>query len=118
VSDQKGRILARERIEISEVHGDLSQVVVRITVDKLTLILHKHAEKLGRRRDWIAPLGVLITLVVTFTTTEFKAALLSADSWRAIFSTVLTVGWLAASLRYAWNSEDVDSLVERIKQQK
>lgn len=69
---REGEYLPKEWIEVSEVHGDLSQEVVRITVDRLTLILHRHVSSVERRKEWIAPAGILTTLILTFVSTTFQ----------------------------------------------
>ena len=70
-----------------------------------------------KKREWIAPLGIFITLVVVLSTTTFQDAYFSADTWKAIFviSTLLSLGWLLISGWCAFNSPTVDDIVERIK---
>jgi hypothetical protein len=55
--------------------------------------------------------------LVVFPTTDFKAFVLPADSWRAIFviATLVAVGWLAHCIYVAIRSPSVDDVVERIK---
>jgi hypothetical protein len=115
----KGKYLSRQKIDVTEVHGDLSQQVITITVDRLSLILHQHAGQLEQKHGWVAPLGILIALVITFVTTDFKAFVFNADTWRAIFvvSTVLVVWWLIRSVYTAVKCGTIADLIERIKGQ-
>jgi hypothetical protein len=114
-----GRFTEQESIEVTEVHGDLSQQVVKITVDKLSLILHKHAASIEERKGWIAPLGILITVLVVLVTSNFKNVIWPADTWAAIFifSAVLSFIWLVKASWKAFHSESIDDLVDKIKKQ-
>lgn len=115
----KGRFAGRPKVEITQVHGDLSQQVIQITVDKLTLILHRHASRLASQRDWLAPAGVVITIVATLVTTTFKDWLLSAATWNALFVLVGVIAGvrLVRSLWSLRTAPTVETLVERIKRQ-
>ncbi len=118
-ANDRGSFSEHEAVEITQVHGDLSQEVVRVTVDKLSLILHKHAEGIGHRRGWIAPLGILLTIVVVFATSDFKKFVWSSDTWAAVFLMAggLTVLWLISAVRKARKTASIDDLVDKIKKQ-
>ena len=96
-----------------------NQQVIKITVDRLSLILHKHASSIEERKGWIAPLGILITILVVLLTANFKDIIWSPDTWAALF--VLSAGlsflWLIKSLWKAYQSETIDNLIEKIKKQ-
>ncbi len=114
-----GHFTEQESIEVTEVHGDLSQQVVKITVDKLSLILHRHASSIEERKGWVAPLGIFLTLLVVLLTTNFKNVIWSSDTWAAlfIFSAGLSFIWLIRSLWRSYKSERIEDLVEKIKRQ-
>jgi hypothetical protein len=115
-TNQQGTFIPK-KLDVKVVHGDLSQEVVSITVDKLSLILHKHADGLGKSRDWVAPFGLLLSLILTFVTTDFKDWVLSADTWRAIF-VLLGIGsalWLLRTFYDLFTADSVEDLVEKIK---
>ncbi len=118
-SSKNGQFTEQESIEVAEVHGDLSQQIVKITVDKLSLILHKHAKSIEQRKSWVAPLSILITIIVVLSTTTFKEFIWPADTWSAIFaiSGCLSFIWLIKSTKDALTSESIDDLVEKIKRQ-
>lgn len=119
MSTNKGYFIQNKTIEITKLHGDLSQEVVIITVDKLKLILHTHINSIKERKSWIAPAGILLTIITVLVTGEFKDIIFPRSTWTAIF--VITGGlmfiWLVKALWKAWHSETVQDLVEKIKQQ-
>ena len=114
-----GGSLNPTKLNVDNIHGKLDQDVVQITVDKLSLILHKHSSSLEKKKAWIAPLGVLLTFTVSFMSMDFKSNILSADTWRAVFiiSTILSIAWLIREAVAAYKSETIDNLVEKIKKQ-
>ena len=118
MSAQGGGHFVHETVEVTAVHGNLTQEVIQITVDKLKLILQAHLQNMERRRDWIAPLGILATMLVVFPTTDFKQfAGLKAEVWQATFiiAVVLNLAWLFKSAWVAYNSPSVDVVLETIK---
>jgi len=70
-----------------------------------------------RRRSWIAPLGIVVTIVVTIVTSTFKDVGLSADTWYAIFIIVgfLSFVWLVWSIKEVLKSEKIEDIVEELK---
>jgi hypothetical protein len=107
-----------ERVEVSEVFGDLRQEVIKITSDKLRLILHEHLKCIEKNREWIAPAGILATLIVVFPTTTFKDWIFPLATWQAIFiiATILDICWLIRSIFRIRKKETIDDLVGKIKQ--
>jgi hypothetical protein len=73
----------------SVVHSNLSQQIVLTSEDKLRLSLTKHLSRMEKRRAWITPLGILLTIVIVFPTTRFQAFLLSAQTWEAVFRDIV-----------------------------
>jgi hypothetical protein len=112
-----GRITAGKKVEITAVHGDLNQQVIQITVDRLCLVLHRHVEKTTRSRDWIAPAGVLLSIILTFASTTFRDNILKAAVWSALFLLlgIAALVWLVVTLSRLVKAESVDDLVNRIK---
>lgn len=115
-----GKFSPPANIEVKSVHGDLSQEVITITVDKLSLILFQHASSIEDKKSWIAPFGVLLTIILTLITTTFKDYILSQSTWYAIFiiSLILVILWFLRSLYRSIWSPSIEDLVEKIKQQK
>ncbi len=117
MSEQQGGKLVPETVEVINVHSNLSQEIIKITTDKLKLILKDYLQLMERKKEWMAPLGIVITLVVVLTTTTFKEVYFSADTWKAIFiiTLMLSCAWLLKSLWYFYKSPSVEEIVERIK---
>jgi hypothetical protein len=117
MSETQGGQLITETVEVTTVHSNLSQEIIKITVDKLSLILRDYLSNIERRKEWISPFGILITLVVVFATTDFKLAYFKPETWQAFFlmATLLTIGWLILAIIRAFNSRSVEDIIEKIK---
>ncbi|HIF9437206.1 TPA: hypothetical protein ACX6SL_001321 [Photobacterium damselae] len=109
---------SRKTVDVTEVHSNIEQRLIQITEDKLKLVLNEHLEYVEQKRSWIAPLGILFTLLVVFATTDFKDAYLNKDTWRAIFiiSTILTSGWLIRAMYFSFKAQSVTDVINKIKQ--
>ena len=114
-----GEFIKTPTVNVSAVHGNLSQQIIEITVDKLSLILHKHANSIEEKKSWIAPLGILTTITLVLITSEFKQIIWSAETWAAFFilSAIASLIWLFRSGCKAYKSETIEDLVEKIKKQ-
>lgn len=107
-----------KRIEVFEVHSNVSAELVEITTEKLELILRQHVECLNGRNAWQAPLGILLTIIVVLSTSTFNNKFgLTADSWVAVFviSLVLSFVWLVWSLNRLRTIITVDQLMAKVK---
>lgn len=109
--------LASEIVQQTKLHVNLSQEAIVITEDKVRLCLIAHLKALEAKKDWIAPAGVLLTIVGTFATTTFHDAGLSAATWQAvvIIAGVMTLVWLARALWVAWNAPTMENVVASMK---
>lgn len=103
---------------VSAIYLNVAQEVIVTTEDKVLLWLSEHLKRMERRRSWITPLGIFITIVLTLATSSFKDILyLSADTWRAIFiivgliSLALFIGFIIEALK----SEKVEDIVAALK---
>ncbi|PTU54118.1 hypothetical protein DBB42_00995 [Pseudomonas plecoglossicida] len=108
----------QKKIEVYEVHSNVSAELVEITSEKLELILRQYVDCLQGRSAWHAPLGIVLTLIVVLSTTTFNSKLgLSADTWAALFvmGLVLSVGWLGRSLWRLKKVMTVDQLMNKLK---
>ncbi len=94
------------------VHKNLKQEVVVTTIDKIRICLMQNKERLTVKNGWIAPLGILITLVATLFSTNFKTFIFKAEVWQAVYiiGTLITVVWLIVSIKKAWPNRDYDSV--------
>ena len=103
---------------IRKVHENTEQEIIVITSDRLQLVLQKHLKNLERRKEWIAPLGLLLAIVTTFCTTTFRDTIFSADTWEAIFvmAGVASFVWLVKSGWASLRAPDIGEVMNKIKQ--
>lgn len=101
-------------------YQNVRQELVITTVDKLKLCLIEHKDHLRARREWLAPAGLLVSLVTTLVAADFHDALgLPKASWIAIYvlaafasaiATVVLVIKALATLR----KSSLDQLIDKI----
>ncbi|MCS0098218.1 hypothetical protein, partial [Vibrio cholerae] len=106
------------RVEVHEVHSNLTAEVIEITSEKLELILREHLSCLAKENAWHAPLGILITIILVLLTTDFRSAFgLNADTWKAVFliSTAMSAFWLVSSLFKMHKSLSIEQLLDKVK---
>jgi hypothetical protein len=104
-------------IPVKSVSSNLGQVIIETTEDKLELALKNHLHNLEKRSMWIAPLGILLTIALTYCTTTFKTAFFKAETWEAFFLLVSLVmaGWLLYSLNALRTAKGITDLIKAIK---
>ncbi len=103
-----------------KIHWNLEQDVIVTTEDRLKLCLHKAIGNLGTKREWWTPVALLVTLVLTLTTADFKDRFaIPAATWHAFFL-LLTLGslvWSIVAICKAFKVKvSVESIVLEIKQ--
>lgn len=105
-------------ITVAKVHGDLSSEVVQITVDRLSLILHKRSKAIQGQKEWIAPFGVFISTSVSLVTAEFGDRLLPGAVWHAVFLLValLSFCWFVKKVIDAIRGGTIEDVIEEIKE--
>lgn len=103
---------------IAKVHNNTDQELIVITADKLELVLQRHLSNLERRKEWIAPLGILIAIASAFSTATFKDAYFSAATWQAIFviTGILSSIWLVKTGWTAIRAPALSEIMDKIKQ--
>lgn len=103
---------------VSDIHVNITQKLIIITEDKLHICLSKNLEKIEKKRVWIAPLGILITILVTLLTSAFQDFIIPAATWHAIFIIVafLSFIWLLISLNQARQSIEIEDVIGELKQ--
>lgn len=106
---------------VDQFYDNTQSNVIRITDDKLKVILMENKEGLIKSNDFLAPLTLLISLVLTFCTTDFKDFLtISASVWKALYL-FLTIGaaiWLFLELKKRKKNISIDELITKIRNQK
>lgn len=115
ITDDHG--INKELIKDLKVHTNLAQDIVVTTEDKIRICLMNHLNKIEKKNSWIAPAGILVTIIIALLTTTFKNFYLSADTWVAIFiiGAGLSCVWLISCLRYIFISVKIDDVIEELK---
>ncbi len=118
MSNLPPKIPRTKRIDVFEVHSNVSAELVEITTEKLELILRQHVDCLSGKNLWQAPLGICLTIILVLLTSNFNAKFgLSPDTWTAIFviSLVLSLLWLVVALLKLRKVITVDELMSKVK---
>lgn len=116
-----GLNISKELLEKSKIHSNVSQNVIITTEDKIELCLRDYQEELRRQRDWIAPTGILLTILAALVTTEFKDFLsIPGQSWQILFlaGLVSTSVWLVITAVRAFQCRGrgtIKSIIEKLK---
>lgn len=105
------------------VHTNISQDVIVISEDRLKLKLIGYEQCKKKLDNWVSPLAIFITSIVTLITTDFKKALLlSGEVWNAIFVilTIVTFVWFLISLSHIIGNKKItiDFIIDEIKKEK
>ena len=121
MSDTKKRIdvgsLASQLVDVKKVNVNMDQEVIMITVDKAELCLMKYLKTIESRKEWITPLGVFLTIILTLVTTSFKDFVLPADVWYSCFLMAgsLSFIWLGLSLYRRPQAKKIDDVILELK---
>lgn len=106
-------------VNVTDVHINVDQALIITTEDKLRINLNEHVNNMERSKSWIAPLGILTTIIIALITTDIKkdVFLFSPDTWQAIFiiCAIISFFWLVITIRNAWKCENIDDLIKRLK---
>lgn len=91
--------------------------VITTTEDKVRLCLSEHLKKMEKKKSWVTPLGILLALIATLITTNFKDVGLAAPTWQAIFiiAAILSSVWLIFSVIEASRSEKIEDIISELK---
>ncbi len=106
---------------ISQVCTNTKSDLIEITEDKLENILIKFLSDYRNSTAWLTPLGIFLSLLITFLTADFKDFLnIPKDTWCAIFYVCLTLSllWTIYSAIIAlvnYNKVKIEYLINKIK---
>ncbi len=111
------RIQAEQLVSIERVSLNLAQSVIVTTEDKVKTCLDKHFKKAERRKEWVAPLSLLIATIAILVTADFKNFFLSSDTWKAIFIIVAILSslWLISTIRFIFNNVTIESIINELR---
>ncbi len=115
--------LDEELLQKSTRHMNIAQEFIITTTDKLKLCLLENRDVLKAKISWIAPFGILITLVTALVTADFKKTILGLTPhvWQSVFiiSSILCFIWLIIALLRICrlrDKGDIESVVKKLKQ--
>lgn len=104
---------------VAAEYENIQSNLIRISEDKVRLILTDYTDKLKKNIDWVGYAGILITLLVTFFTCDYKGFLgVSGDTWRGMFIMLSIVVFykLIKSLYNKWKrSLSIDDVISKMK---
>ena len=109
-------IIVKQMLDI-EIFPNLNQQVIMTTEDRLRICLIENLKKAEKKYDWIAPLGILIAIIISFVTSSFKDVVLSSQTWEAIFiiGGIASFIWLIVALKHAFVKINLDHIISDIK---
>jgi hypothetical protein len=96
---------------------DVTEKCIITTEDRARLCLKDCVENMETRRAWIAPLGILMTIVVTLVSASFKDWVLPAAVWQSSFIIALILSgiWLVRTLISRPKVITIDEIVKKLK---
>lgn len=108
-------------VPVTYIHNNVDQVVIRITEDKLRLILGGFERDVQERGSWIAPLGICLTVVLALTTGTANDVL-PTGWWLPVHGTagLCALVWLVQALvKRNWRRKpSINAVVESIKRER
>lgn len=105
---------------VSELYlTSLPQDVITTTEDKVRLTLLGYLKKTEKKKGWLTPMGLTISLTLTLMLSAFKDWGLSADTWKAIFiiGDVASFVWLVYAVIQSFHSVKIDDVIAELKKQ-
>ncbi len=114
--------LDKDLFDSSKISKNLSQEIIVISVDKAKLCLLENQKVLKSYGGWIAPAGILATLITTLSAAKFTEFFgITADTWKAFFmlSTIGCSVWLLITIIQALRNigkGSVEYVVSKLKE--
>jgi len=104
-------------VNIENIHINTAQNIIITTEDKLRLHLLDHLNEIERKKEWITPLSLLITIIAVLITADFKDFFLKPETWKLLFiiSGVVSFLWLTKSLKQAFSKYDIADFIQELK---
>lgn len=105
---------------VNEFYDNTQSNIIRINHDKLKVILYENKETITKNSNYITPLTLLISFILTFCTTDFKEfAKIPATAWQGfyLFCGIASLIWLVIELKKIKKAITIDELINKIKNQ-
>lgn len=107
---------------VKEEFANVKSDLIHITDDKLRNILRDFVPNAKKINDWLTPLSIVVTLLITFLTTDFSKDFLGIPKslWSVIFIVVfgISIIWLIVAIINAFKLRkitSIDYLIDKIK---
>lgn len=110
--------IKQELLQITAVHFNVAQEFIMITEDKTYRCLREWKDNIETRNAWIAPVSLLIPLILTFVTADFKDSLgISKNTWQAVFllGIILAAIWAIKEISIVFSRHGSPTLEELIQ---
>jgi len=105
---------------VDRFYDNTQSNVIRITDDKLKVILLENKDAIEKKSNFLTPLILLITLVLTFCTNDFKDFLtISKESWQGfyMFCILGSIVWLIIEIKKKKKVLTVKELLNKVRAQ-
>lgn len=105
---------------VKEFYDNTQSNIIRINDDKLKVILYENKETITKNSNYLTPLTLLISFILTFCTTDFiEFAKIPATTWQGfyLFCGIASFIWLVIELRKIKKIITIDELINKIKNQ-
>lgn len=105
---------------VKEYYDNTQSNIIRINDDKLKVILYENKETITQNSNYLIPLTLLISFILTFCTTDFKEfAKIPSTTWQGfyLFCCVASIIWLCIEIKKIRKLITIDELIDKIKNQ-
>lgn len=101
---------------VEQVHVDIRQRLILTTEDRLARILERNLKYAEKRYEWMAPMGILLTILTTLVSSSFRDFGLNSATWQAcyVLAGLVCVVWLVRALMMARKTKSVDDILNEI----
>ena len=105
-------------VPVVEASVNVDQELICVTRDKAVLCFYRYLHRVEGRRAWIAPAGILVTIVLVLATAAFKPVRrgISGAPWQAVFVllALATFAWLVAAVARVRRAIDPEDLADEL----
>jgi len=113
-------VISTDNPMVDKFYDNTQSSVIRITDDKLKVILLENKEAIEKKSNFWTPLVLVITLILTICTTTFKTFMtIPKEYWGAffMFCTLGAIVWLIIELSKIKKLLTVNELIDKIRAQ-
>jgi len=113
--------LGNEILEGTEVSTNVKQQIIVVPKDRAKLILKEYEEQQKGKVDWVSPIALVITILATLLTADFKDKVFGLDKgiWQGLFIwlLILSICWCVYRIYIAATQKckSVDEVVEELR---